>query len=498
MTVKLISVPQVWAGSEDAYLTVLNAVQFLQDNPDVVSSALESYSAQDDELSEILVDSIYSVHDNVAVLNVSGPLVAGDSWFNLMFGLVSYNTISGGLQRALDDHSVSDIVLSLSTSGGDVNGLEGVSENIRVVREYKPIISHTGSSALSAGYWLFSTGSKGYATSMSQVGSVGVISTFTSFARRLKDNGIDVSVFRAGKYKALANPAEPLSAEAAQGIQDKTDKFYQFFLEKIHAERPALKIENKEEWAEGKTFFAQEALSMKMVDGIMSMNQLVDELNEKADAAKPTTVPVGGPLQPDGEDEMSEKKVILSPKDVAAVASGAPLTDVPHEEMTEEQLAELQAQESENGEQAADTEASTEGEGQEAGDNAAASSEDAPAVTPDLVSFMKEELKELRTELADAKAQNALLTTQLEEVQAAEASLKPIAIEAVHNVQIALGQAPVALDELPAATVAEQYRTSKEVFDQRFTAGQKSLASEDEPVLSRTAIAASLGIVPKS
>lgn len=492
MVLKLPTLPELWAGDDDSYLTLFQAVNTAHDNPAMFQAQAEQYMAQDAELEDMLVDAIYSEHGNTAVLDISGPLVAEDSFWNLIFGMVSYNTISMAMQRALDDANIANIVMSLSTGGGDVNGLEQVSDNIRVVKENKPVYAHTGTSALSAGYWLASLGEKTYATRMANVGSIGVISTFTSISRALKEKGVDVEIFRAGKYKALAHPAEPLSETAKEIIQTKTEKLYDYFLDHVSANRPALKVENKELWAEGRVFFASDAKEIGMVDEIKSLNQLLAELNSDANST------AGNPRRNstiDGEVTMG-KKVILSPEDAAAVASGASLSDIPHEELTEEELkAKLEAGEIVLEGDEAETKAEDEGDEPEVKAEDAEEG-DEPATSSDMVAFLKSELKEARNEMVAMAAKNAELETKLAEALAAEELLKPIAVEAAQRMQIGLGQSPTNMEGLPAATVAEQYRSVKETFEQRISVGRKTLEGEEAEAISDPAVV--LGIVPKS
>jgi len=416
--------------------------------------------------------------------------VAEDSFWNMIFGMVSYNTISMAMQRALDDANIENIVMSLSTGGGDVNGLEQVSDNIKVVKEHKPVYSHTGSNALSAGYWLASLGEKVYATNMANVGSIGVISTFTSMSRALKERGIDVEIFRAGRYKALAHPAEALSDTAREIIQEKTDRLYTYFLEHVSANRPKLNVKNKDLWAEGRVFFASDAKELGMVDDITSLNKLLAELNSSSQQ------PAGNPRRKstiDGEDTMSGKKVILSPEGAAAVASGASLSDIPHEELTEEELkAKVEAGEIELEGEEPEAKAE-EGEG---ATEAEATEPEQPATSSDMVAFLKEELKEARQEIVELKAEKAQTEAKMADMEASEALLKPIAVEATQRMQIGLGMSPTSMDGLPATTVAEQYRTVKETFEQRISVGRKSLEADNSEPVQDPAVA--LGIVPKS
>jgi hypothetical protein len=82
-------------------------------------------------------------------------------------------------------------------------------------------------------------------------------------------------------------------------------------------------------------------------------------------------------------------------------------------------------------------------------------------------------------------------------LEAEKAALLPVAVEATHRFQVALGQAPTPLDGLPAATVVAQYSAARTLLEERFPTGRKSLsaaqtdpADQPDPQLARITLAA--------
>lgn len=441
----MIQLPEFWLGDYSSFSRAVRAYAYQLEHPEV-KLQVESGEDEDDEdkLMDYLVDSITQYRGRIGIINVEGPLMNGESIFTLWFGGVSYNMISAALQRMLDDDGVSKIVMNYTTNGGDAAGIESASANLKTASGIKPVYSYVNGGALSAGYWLASQGRVIAGSRMSEVGSIGVVTTFTSYARALEQEGIDVTVIRGGKYKAMAHPAERLSREAEEYIENRTNRLYEFFYEHVADNRP-VKVEDKEQWAEGKVFFFEEGIKAGLADVTMEYGAFLRQLqthNPESD-----------------EDLKMPKKIILNtPEDVAAAAAGVPLDQLEHTEEDVEEIVATDVAGTEDGTEEALEEPSEE------------TSEPAPQ-TPnaDLVAFLREELSGTRKELATAQATIAKLESRLESSQEAETALREPAISAVDRMCTALGMQPIPMDKLPATTIAEQYRSVKAKFDDRFS-----------------------------
>jgi len=477
----------LWLGGSRSFSAAMSAHKWQMANPTEATSYQEKFE-DDNDLLEELVDSIYQTNNNVAIITVSGSMTNEDSFWNLIFGLTSYNTVSAALNRAVDDEAITDIVVNYSTSGGDAEGIGAVAENIKIANAVKPVYSFSNTKALSAGYWMAAAGRKIYGSPMSEWGSIGAIVVHTSYADMLKERGYEVTVFRGGKYKALGHPAEKLSDKAKKSFQDKVEKLYNFFLTEISQERPSLKIEDKDTWAEGKVFFADDALKAGLIDEVMTFNTLIASLVKVDDEdAGVTSAP--GTVGLNDEASNMTKQVILSGAAAAQVASGVDLAEVAHEEKDLEDAG-LEGVEGTEG-----TEAGAEGSEDGQLDGGEAGTEEGSG---SIVEFLKAELKTVRSELSEVSSELATLKASSSQADADVSRLKKIAIEATQKLQVSLGQAPMELESLSAEAVAQQYGVSKTAFNRRFKVGQTSLGSEEvDTPDEKPADGRRFGIVPK-
>lgn len=499
----MIKVSDHWLGTESSLAHILEANQAYQQNPALypprilprkaryapsqsakLNAAMGPGSREDeDDDDEEEDDGLILIDGDIGILNISGPLVAEDNWLNGFFGVTSYPAIARSaikLAEMYQDGEISQIVHVFSTGGGDANGINGVAEVLQACKEMAPdTISYTGSTALSAGYWLASINDKLYVDRMGEVGSIGVISTIKSIARMLEADGVDVKVVRSGKYKALLHPYEPISEAGLQEVEAKGAQLHGFFIDHIQQMRPTLS-KRVAQWGEGQTFFGEEAVQLGLADGPpMSLNTLVKNLKSRQNTPQRS----GDGRRNHGDDDQDEsaftyrgtpmprKVVFASEADRAMVAAGVDLNAVPHEEVEDDDLPEAAV---ELASAPADTALMTE-----------MAQQPLSPVEPELARYLRDELAASRKELAALQLQLSQLEQAKQELAAVEAQLAPIAREAIQRLQVALRQKPTTLAGLPASVLAAQYAEVKTEFERVMPVGAKALSGSDtsrEPV----------------
>ena len=439
----MIHLPEHWLGSPAGLMRLIQASLAYHEAP-LNFPPKPKLSA--DDAGEEPLSSLITVQDGVGVLMISGPMTSQASWLDDYFGIPSYPALDRAARQLAELHEAGEIhsvVQAYATPGGDADGISGIAESFQALAAQVPnTISHIHSKALSAGAWLASINSTVRIDTMAEAGSIGVISVARTLHRMFEEMGVDHEVIRSGKYKALLSPYEPISEQAVSDIQKKGSQLHHFFIEHMEQHRPALRQVDRSQWAEGQTFFGEEAIRVGFAGGPpISLNQLVNGLIEEHHAQSTT---YGGGF-------MAKKTVLMTPEDQAKLASGVPIEDVQHQVVEEPEPVEPAPSDPAD----ADVQVSAE---------------------PELVSYLREEVAGLRTELAAAQAER----TKLAEQAQAEQVLGPIVIEAIHRLQVGLRQSPTVLTGLPASTLALQYQETKRQFEAQFPVGRRALSEDDE------------------
>jgi ClpP class serine protease len=129
-----------------------------------------------------------------------------------------------------------------------------------------------------AAYWIGSSAEKLYVTPSGDVGSVGVYVIHWDETGFLEQVGEKPTIIRAGKYKIEANPFEPLSDEAKEYIQADVNETYAKFVKALARNRGTNAADVKANYGQGRVLSAKNALAAGMVDGVLTLEQLLTKI----------------------------------------------------------------------------------------------------------------------------------------------------------------------------------------------------------------------------
>lgn len=455
----------IWLGNEESLNNIMKLNSFLE-SP--TKDAKAFFGFDDDEEDDEprfsgMGAHLIQVEDSVAIIRISGSLTNRYSPWNKYFSVISYDEIRDALVSVAGDEGISSILMEIDTGGGAAHGLNEVSDIVTKIDHIKPVEAHTSMYTFSAGMWLASAARKITASPMSEVGSIGVIITMTSYHEMLKARGIEVKTIRAGKYKALGNPSEPISDAAVAIAEEKADKIYGYFLDQMVKTRPQLSIGNKDAWAEGKTFFADEARPLGLIDEIEGFDKVVANLASNYDntqtVAQYSAAAQPNPTNLDNGDDMGNKKTVLSAEALAALASGAtvPTQDAPATDPEPKAAASADPDPKPADPKPAATDPEPKPEAN-------------TSTTMDLSAFMGQ-LTELTGEVATLKAEAMAKDTEITNLKADAAALRPIACQAVNHLQTALGQGTTDIANLDASGIANMHANLRSTFEASVSIG---------------------------
>ena len=445
-------------------------------------------SDDDDDDEEDNRPRLLSIQGSVAVISIRGALTNRDS------GYGSYETTYPEIRQALIaaavDPQVKAIVLDINSGGGAVTGVSDTANLIRKVDGIKPVHAFTDGMMCSAAYWLGSSARSVKATEMSEVGSIGVITTHVSFFRMYQEIGIDATVIRAGEFKALGHPMEQLSDKAKGVIQAQLDQMYGMFASYV-ADRRGMSLDVFNKTAgEGRVFIGVKAVDAGLVDAITNFDKLISNLEEQNQASTPAyqrpgvARPFGASataaaaaqvfdgggiafpgksIQSDSNDSRGNPmKQALTEQQLAALAEGAGVAvDAAHTPGA------AQAGAGEVGAGAAAGAAGT--PANETGTEAAATAPQDAGAAP-LVQVLQAQLAQANAQIVDLTVDLRAARSDLEKAQASNKGLREIAQASVDRMKVAMGMPSGVAAANDEALLAEhtQLRSS---FEAKFKSG---------------------------
>lgn len=329
---------------------------------------------------------------------------------------------------------------------------------------------------LSAGYWLGSVGRKVYTSPMALSGSIGVITAHFSYYRSMKEQGIDVTMFRQGEFKALGSPYEQLDDKAKADIEARMRGYYDMFLGHISTQRSMSVQALIETAAEGRVFMGAKAQEAGLVDAVTSFDRAVALIAAEVKDRQPV-ISVKPQTTMAGTTDMKRK---LTQAGLAAVASGITMEAA----LKDPQLSEAvegtdPATPVGEGEAPADVEAEGEGEGEEEGvaegedeGDIAADKRAKPTLSaPTADASMLDRIVKLSADLATAQAELATLKTADATRDAQFKALTKIAVDSINRMELPLNRTQSNLKDASADTVLSTYHSVLSAFNGQFKVG---------------------------
>jgi protease-4 len=218
--------------------------------------------------------------DKVVVIPLSGTIATGDS------SLSSGSTITPALVRsylakAERDKGVKAIVLRIESPGGEIEPCQEILLEIERARETKTIVVSMGGMAASGGYYISTPADKIVALPTTETGSIGVISSAMNVEGLLEKLGIQIEIFKGGKYKDMYWGLGELTPEEKEIMQEMVDEYYEQFIDVVAAGR-GLSEETVRELATGQLYSGSKAKELGLVDELGDLDTAIDLAMESA------------------------------------------------------------------------------------------------------------------------------------------------------------------------------------------------------------------------
>ena len=435
----------------------------------------------------------------LAVISISGTLMNHHLPLRLFgYNITTYGEIQQTVKLVIADPRVEKVVLHVESGGGNGNGLFRTSNFIERMGKEKEFTTFTGSVMGSAAYWLGVNSPRVVAEPLASVGSIGVFAVMTSHTKLMERIGIESKVIRAGEFKALGHPDEPISEKAIAEWQRAIDESYGAFLDHTSSKRQQNRETFRATAAEGREFSGVEALKVNLVDEIM----VFDDMIEAMLSAMSKTVPSPGSgrnLKMD-EGAMNKKMLALLQKagvtftdeQMSALASGASFESIGIEAGLAAQLTAAQADGDDDNEDgsgggaesqeqldaeaasaAAETQAST---AQSAGG-------DAMSALLDRIQKLQADLTVAQASLTSMSAERDKLAAEVEVQKGHVVRLSGVAAQAINRMETAMrGTTTDDLDTLEPTALLSKYQNVRDKFEKTIPVGRKSAGVVDQQV----------------
>lgn len=216
----------------------------------------------------------------IVVIPLSGSITTeGSSLFS--GSTITPELVRDYLARVEKDKAVKAIVFRIESPGGGIAPSQEILWEIERVKETKTIVVSMGGTAASGGYYISTQADKIVALPTTMTGSIGVISAIPNIEGFLEKLGIQIELFKGGKYKDMYQGLRELTPEEEEIMQGMVDEYYEQFIDVV-AEGRELSREEVRNLATGQIYTGTKAKELGLVDELGDLDTAIDLAAELA------------------------------------------------------------------------------------------------------------------------------------------------------------------------------------------------------------------------
>lgn len=213
------------------------------------------------------------VWSGVAVIPVHGMIRPNHGF---MSG-TSLRSLAHDLTMALDSAEVHAIVLDVESPGGQVTGLDEISDLIYQARGSKQIVAHCGGGMIaSAALWIASAADEVVLTDSAEIGSIGVIATFIDWSAF--DERVGIREIEIISSQSPHKRPDPTTDEGRARIQSRIDAIANVFVDHVARNYGVSRDTVLSDFGQGDLVVGEAAVAVGLANRLSSFDDLMVEL----------------------------------------------------------------------------------------------------------------------------------------------------------------------------------------------------------------------------
>ena len=260
--------------------------------PDAIKKMIKNKLGldNDDDINQVSIKEMIAQKDNdeaddkVAVYYAYGEIVDEPlSGFSSDHAIVG-NEMVNDLNELADDDDIKAVVIRVNSPGGSAVASEQIWHAIKSLKEKKPVVVSMGGYAASGGYMISAAANYIFAEPTTITGSIGIFGLIPNASELVTDKlGVTWDGVQTNKHTDYETNLifGKNNEEELRFMQAYVDRGYDTFLG-IVADGRKMKKEDVHEIGQGRVWLATDALPIKLVDKIGSLDDAVKKAAELA------------------------------------------------------------------------------------------------------------------------------------------------------------------------------------------------------------------------
>ena len=222
--------------------------------------------------------------NEVAVYYAEGDIVdeaAGGVWSSNTPQIVGQQVVAD-LDKLADDDNVKAVVLRINSGGGSAYASEQMWRAVQLLKKKKPVVVSMSGMTASGGYYMSCGADYIVAEPTTLTGSIGIFGMVPDASGLLVDKlGLHFDVVKTNEAADFGASGRPFSPAEAAAMQGYVNRGYALFLSRVAAGRK-MKTEEVDRIAQGRVWTGNQALKIKLVDKLGTLDDAVAEAARRA------------------------------------------------------------------------------------------------------------------------------------------------------------------------------------------------------------------------
>ena len=248
---------------------------------------------KDDDINQLSLGDMLNVKskkdddgEKIAIYYAYGSIVDSEA-MNLLDGgghSIVGKTTAEDLRKLADDDDIKAVVFRVNSGGGSAVASEQIRHALKLLKAKKPVVVSMGGMAASGGYWISSPANYIFAEPTTITGSIGIFGLVPNFSGLVTDKlGITFDGVTTNKYSDYETDLilGKDNDQIMKYMQTYIDHGYQQFLD-IVSEGRGMKPAEVDSIGQGRVWLATDALKIKLVDQLGSLDDAVKKAAELA------------------------------------------------------------------------------------------------------------------------------------------------------------------------------------------------------------------------
>ena len=244
---------------------------------------------QDEDIKQLTTGEMLNVKgkkkegDQVAVYYAYGEIVDSktEGIVDDKHSIVA-QTVCRDLEKLMNDDDVKAVVLRVNSPGGSAYASEQIWRSVTNLKAKKPVVVSMGGYAASGGYYISCNANYIITEPTTLTGSIGIFGMFPDVSQLLTQKlGVKFSEVKTNKHSAFGAMSRPFNAEETALLEQYIDRGYKLFRQRV-ADGRKLSVDQVEEIAQGRVWLGNDALPIKLVDAVGSLDDAVKKAAELA------------------------------------------------------------------------------------------------------------------------------------------------------------------------------------------------------------------------